>query len=199
LEQALARPQTISDEEILEVARAQFLEHGPSVSTDLIATELGVSPQALYKRFGNKNGLLLASMVPTAPAPWIPLVESGPDERTFEDQLREILEEIAVYFVEISRRITVIRWSGVEPDELLALFDEPPPIVEIRVLSDWLKRAHEQQSIGKIDFSATAMLILTSLHGPTMLTDLLGQHPTGHTESEYVDVLVKILAHGIAS
>ena len=48
-------------------------------------------PQALFKRFGTKQELLLASVAPCDPAPWLPLVEAGPDDRPLDEQLAEIL------------------------------------------------------------------------------------------------------------
>ena len=193
----MARPRTISDQQILETALGCFLEHGPGVSTDVIANELGVSPQALFKRFHSKQELMLAAVVPPSQAPWIPLVESGPDDRPLAEQLTEILNEIAVFFVDIARRINVLRWSGVDFKEALARFDEPPPLVDIRVLAGWFKRAYKLGLIRRTDFEATALLVLTSLHGPEMLTDMLNQRPTKHSQREYVDYLVQLLTQGL--
>ena len=193
----MARPQTISDEQILETARGCFLERGPLVSTEVIAGELGVSPQALYKRFHSKQQLMLAALRPEHPAPWISLVERGPDNGPLDEQLRQILEEIAGFFFEMSRRFSVLRWSGISPQDIFREFEEPPPLLDIRVLSNWFERAQMRGMIRDVDNRATAMLVLTSLHGPAMLTDMLGKHPTGHTQAEYVDILVNLLIEGL--
>ena len=193
----MARPRTISDDQILQTARECFLKHGPSVPTDVIADQLGVSPQALFKRFHSKQDLMLAAIAPSGKAPWIPLVEAGPDDRRLDEQLMEILKELAEFFVDISRRMSVLRWSGIDPKELLARYDEAPPLVDIRVLSGWLQRAADRGLIRSIDFRATAMLMLTSMHGPAMLTDMLGKHPTGHSRREYVSYMVDVLLQGL--
>ena len=160
----MARPRTISDDQILQTALDCFLEHGPSVATDVIAERLGVSPQALFKRFNNKNDLMIAAVAPREPAPWIPMVEAGPDDRPLAEQLLEILCELAEFFVDISRRMSVLRWSNLDPRKIMAMYDEPPPIVDLRVLSQWLKRAASRKLIRPIDFKATAMMMLTSMH-----------------------------------
>jgi AcrR family transcriptional regulator len=193
----MARPRTISDDQILQTARECFYEHGPSVATDVIAHRLGVSPQALFKRFNNKQDLMLAAVAPSGEAPWIPLVESGPDDRPLPEQLTEILSELAEFFVDIARRMSVLRWGGVDQKKLLERYDEAPPITDIRVLSGWLQRAAERGLIREIDFKAAAMLMLTAMHGPAMLTDMLGQHPTGHSRPEYVAFMVDILLQGM--
>ena len=164
---------------------------------DVIAEQLGVSPQALFKRFHSKQHLMLAAVAPSAQAPWIPLVQAGPDDRTLAEQLTEILLELADFFVDISRRMSVLRWSGMDANKLMAHFDEPPPLVDIRVLSGWLERAAARELIRPVDFPATAMLMLTSMHGPAMLTDMLGQHPTGHSREEYVSFMVDALLQGL--
>lgn len=192
----MARPRTISNAEILNAARDCFVEFGPSVAMDVIAERLGVSPQALFKRFRNKHELMLAALAPAVPAPWIPLVESGPDDRPVEEQLTEILAHLAEFFVDIARRMSVIQFSGIKPRELMERFDEPPPLVDMRVLAGWLERAAERGLIRPTDFTATAMLMLTSMHGPAMLTDMLGHHPTGHTREEYVQFMVQTLLQG---
>lgn len=193
----MARPRTITDEQILDTARTCFLEHGPHVPTESIAHELGVSPQALLKRFHSKSELLMKAVLPCSQAPWIPMVESGPDDRPLEDQLAEILRELAEFFVDVSRRMSVLKWSGCDPKELMNHFDEPPPLTDIRVIAGWLKRAADRRLIRVVDFKATAMMMLTSMHGPAMLTDMLGKHPTGHSQKRYVSFMVDMLMQGM--
>lgn len=193
----MARPRTISDDQILQTARDCFFEHGPSVATDVIAERLGVSPQALFKRFHSKHDLMIAAVAPTGQAPWIPMLEAGPDDRALPEQLTDILMELAEFFVDISRRMSVLRWSGMDPKKLLERYDEAPPLMDIRVLSGWLERAADRGLIREIDFRATAMMMLTSMHGPAMLTDMLGQHPTGHSRIEYVSFMVDMLLQGM--
>jgi len=60
----MPRPKTISDEDILAVARRCFQEHGHSMSTRDIAKEIGISQ---YQRFGGKEQMFLRAMIPEAP------------------------------------------------------------------------------------------------------------------------------------
>ena len=193
----MARPQTITDEQILETAKACYLEHGPSVSTDVIAGLLGVSPQALLKRFGTRNDLMIAALRPPAVAPWVPLAESGPDDRPISVQLASLLEQVAVYFDDIALQFAVLRWSHIDLAQLMAGYKEPPPLVGIRTLAAWLERAALRDLIRPTDFRGTALMLLSALHGPTMLTDILGRHPTGHTRKKYVQMLVDTVLQGL--
>lgn len=173
------------------------MQHGPSMATEVIAEKLGVSPQALLKRFSSKNDLMIAAMAPSGQPDWIPLVESGPDERRLSDQLAEILQQLAEFFVDVSRCMSVLRFSGIDFKQMLERYDEAPPLRDVRVLSGWLERATAMGLIRKVDVSATAMLMLTSMHGPAMLTDMLGKHPTGHSRDEYVAFMVEMLMQGL--
>ncbi len=194
----MARPQTITDTQILEAARRCLLELGPSATMDVIARELGVSPQALIKRFGSKQQLVVAALCLSSEPVWRELVEAGPDDRPVADQLREILQALAGFFVDVVRRMSVLRWSGVHPEDVLKQFEEPPPLVDVRVLAGWFRRACQQGLIREVDEEATAMMALTSLHGPAMITEMLGRRPTKHSQSEYVDYLVDVLLTGLS-
>src|ERR671927_1546002 len=93
----MARPRQLSDEALLATARRCFLEHGPGVSTQVIARELGVSQPALFKRFATKDALLHAALAP-ARADWPRLVEEPPGEGDVREQLVAIALELSSFF-----------------------------------------------------------------------------------------------------
>lgn len=64
----MARPTTISNEQILDAARAVFLEHGfASGSTAEIARRAQVSEGSIFNRFASKEALFEAAMDKTVP------------------------------------------------------------------------------------------------------------------------------------
>src|SRR6187200_500594 len=63
----MARPKTISDEEVLRVARDLFRGRGHTATTREIAQAAGISEAILYQRFGSKDELFFAAMHPTGP------------------------------------------------------------------------------------------------------------------------------------
>ena len=193
----MPRPRTISNQQILEAAKCCFLEQGPHVNTEVIAKDLGVSSQAILKRFGSKQELMLAALAPDDEAAWIPLVEAGPNDQPIRQQLTMILEELATFFVQLARQISVLHFSGINPRNLMDRYDEPPPLRDIRILAAWLDRAANKKLIRPVDSSAMAMMMLTSMHGPAMLTDMLGKHPTGHSQCQYVNFVTDIVLQGL--
>jgi AcrR family transcriptional regulator len=193
----MARPRQVSDAEILETARRCFLEQGPSVSTDVIAGKLGVSSQALFKRFGSKQELMLAAIRPPAVPPWTATLEAGPNDQPIRIQLAAIVEEVSVYFAEMARRMSLVRWSGVPIEELLREYDPPPPQIGIRALARWLERAHQKQLIRATDFQSVATALLGSLHAPVFLAEVLQQQQTAQSRKAYVTEVVNLFARGL--
>jgi AcrR family transcriptional regulator len=63
----MGRHKTISDDEVLRVARGLFREKGHTATTREVADAAGISEAILYQRFGSKNELFFAAMHPTAP------------------------------------------------------------------------------------------------------------------------------------
>jgi len=195
----VARPQTVSDAQILNTALECFLQHGPEVSTETIARQLNVSPQALLKRFGTKQKLMMSALKQVMLSTSVPELLAEPDDRPVEQQLTELMHQVSVFYIEMARRMSVVRWKSEDFQELMKQYDEPPPLQNMKLVAAWLERASGKGLIRKCDFRGIALMLLTSLHGAAMLTDMLGRHPSGHTSSAYVKLLVKTLLHGIES
>jgi AcrR family transcriptional regulator len=60
----MARPRSISDERLLDAARAVFIEQGAEASTRRVAEVAGVSEAVLFQRFRTKQDLFFAAMMP---------------------------------------------------------------------------------------------------------------------------------------
>jgi AcrR family transcriptional regulator len=63
----MGRHKTISDDEVLRIARDIFRERGHTASTREVALAAGISEAVLYQRFGTKDDLFFAAMHPTGP------------------------------------------------------------------------------------------------------------------------------------
>jgi AcrR family transcriptional regulator len=63
----MGRQKTITDDEVLRIARNLFREQGHTATTRAIAQAAGISEAVLYQRFGSKNELFFAAMRPRGP------------------------------------------------------------------------------------------------------------------------------------
>ncbi|HTO72986.1 MAG TPA: helix-turn-helix domain-containing protein [Gemmatimonadales bacterium] len=69
----MARPSTITNDQLLEAARQEFLAHGIRATSAAIARRAGVSQGILFHRFGTKEALFAAAMTSEGGAPATPL------------------------------------------------------------------------------------------------------------------------------
>ena len=95
---AVPRPKTISDDDLLAVARQTFRERGHSASTRDVAAAAGISEAILYKRFGTKDELFRRAMMP-ASADVHGLLGDYPP-RSAKADLTRIFERLVAFFGE---------------------------------------------------------------------------------------------------
>jgi AcrR family transcriptional regulator len=93
----MGRHKTISDDDVLGIARDLFRARGHSATTRQIAEAAGISEAVLYQRFGSKDDLFFAAMHPRGPdieellGPIDPLEDA-------HAYLRTVVTRIANYF-----------------------------------------------------------------------------------------------------
>jgi AcrR family transcriptional regulator len=96
----MGRQKTISDEQVLRVARAMFRDKGHTATTREIAQAAGISEAILYQRFGSKDDLFFAAMAPQEPdlAKLLGPKEPPDDAHRY---LRTVVVRIGEYFADI--------------------------------------------------------------------------------------------------
>jgi AcrR family transcriptional regulator len=96
----MGRHKTISDAEVLRIAREVFREHGHTATTRQIAEAAGISEAVLYQRFGSKDSLFFAAMHLGGPDVEHLLGPKAPveDGHTY---LRQVVVRLGEYFADI--------------------------------------------------------------------------------------------------
>lgn len=186
----MARPRQISDEDILSTARSVFIEQGPGASTGAIADALGVSSPALFKRFGNKEELMLAALSPPAIPPWVEFIRKGPADGTLEEELRAIVTQVARFFGEFVPCLAVLRASGIDHEALMVRYESgPPPLVANQSMMAWIDRARER---GLIDASVESLAGATLVLGSVHLRSFLDHITMGQSDLPAIDDPVQL-------
>ncbi len=189
----MARPRKVSDEQILVAARKCFLEHGPSVSTTVIAEKLGVSQAALFKRFKTKEELMLACLVPTRREPWMERLLEGPEPGDLLPQLIEIGTDQLLFFQRLIPALTMLRASDIDHKAAFAKYDVPPPLRGHMILSAWLQRAVERGQLRKIDPDQVAFMLLGSLQVRPFFSHISGGTLSKKEIRSYVEGVLSIM------
>jgi AcrR family transcriptional regulator len=195
----MARPRLVSDDEIRAAVRKGVLEQGPQVSLDLIAERLGVSAPALFKRFGSRNALLLASLALPEHPRFIDLLEGEPDDRPFETQLHEIIEAHMQFLDEGWPCMAALRESGIPKEQIKDLFAKSPVMKAVPLFVRWLERARR---LGLADIPEphfVAFAVFGAGHMPIMMRHM-SKHMGGSPPSieGYARSVSKMISRGLA-
>jgi AcrR family transcriptional regulator len=96
----MGRHKTISDDDVVRIARDVFRAQGHTATTRQIAEAAGISEAVLYQRFGSKDDLFFAAMHPRGPdlEELLGPLEPGDDAHAY---LRELVIRLAKYFSEV--------------------------------------------------------------------------------------------------
>jgi AcrR family transcriptional regulator len=191
----MARPVSISDDTILEAARALFVEKGPRATTAEIAQRAGVSEGILFKRYGNKAALHKAAMSSGMVGGWIeqetrahgPLRSQADFERLIRwqaDVLRDVVPMV------------IMAWSSrSHPDELPAELTgrKPPPLAAIRVLADMLEEEMDAGHLVRRDAEAVARIICGSIWHFVFVGHVFKKANAGYGEDTFVEELARMV------
>jgi len=186
----MGRHKTISDREILDVARGAFRHSGYAVSGREISRLAGVSEAVLYQRFKSKDALFFAAMAPTAPDI---LKILGPKDPAGDAQvwIRNAVDGITAYFEELlPLAVQVILHGG---SELAAGEDAGHAVIADRILKEFALRLRSLQKRGAITdapYQAVARLLIGMAHDWALHRAVLAHRPAGSHPplSTYVDL-----------
>ena len=194
----MARPRQMSDEEILDIARDCFFEHGAQVSTAHIAGEVGLSQAALFKRFQTKENLLIQALMPPTEIDWMERVERGPTDEAVEEQLFRIGCEAIDFMRELMPRIMVLKAASIAPAVLMAKMPEPPPRRAIRLLTSFFG---ELKGAGRVVGHSPAVMaaqFMGAIHGRVFFQHMFNADVGPESDAEFVDQAIAHLWGGLA-
>ena len=194
----MARPITITDEQILEAARAVFLKDGMSASTVEIARLAGVSEGSIFRRFTTKDALFRAAIKPPAVPSWVRELDVLSGQGDMRDNLVRIVREIT-HFAQERIPFAMLGWSqkpssdSVPPGE-----GESPVVRDSRRLARFLQQEVERGRLRPCQVEMVARLLL----GPCLnlvLDSVVNKQPlTAEEIDRFTADLVETLWQGIA-
>ncbi|HME06622.1 MAG TPA: TetR/AcrR family transcriptional regulator [Bryobacteraceae bacterium] len=153
----MARKKTISDAELLEIARSVFVEAGFGASSKEIARRAGVSEGVLFQRFSTKEELFFAAMTP--PVADVSRMLNHPGATG-----QRLLEKITFAMLEYFRLLMpVLIPVMTHPSFVFEEFARRQPdsalVVLRRQLMEFMIREQRAARIGPVDPGAAALVV----------------------------------------
>lgn len=192
----MARPVTVQTEQILEAARAEFLEKGYNKATTAsIASRAGVSEGSLFKRFAGKAQLFCAAMDISI----FELLATLPDRigrGDVRDNLRQLILDLIRHLEQALPKIMMM-WSQ------RALFEnghpplDSPPLRILAALTDFFRREMQLGRMRVSDPEIVARLLMGASWNYCMLNIISTKRPAWSRE-DYAAAVLDQLWNGLA-
>lgn len=158
----MARPRSISDEQILDAAREVFLERGLSATTAEIAARAGVSEGSIFRRFATKDRLFFASMgMPQSPA-WMTLLEEIREAQDIHEALLELATALVAFFIELVPRMALMMSASQGRGQLPIWDRDDPPVMGLRALTELFDHWQRQGKLRPCDPEILARMLVAS-------------------------------------
>ncbi len=193
----MARPPTITNEQIIAAAREVFLEKGISATTAEVAKRAGIAEGSIFKRFESKAELFWAAMR-------VKLGEpnhlSNLTEQASQEELVPGLMAIGASIIDMFRKIVplmMMSWSnaGGLPEHLRE--PDPPPLRTLRGLTEHFEKEMARRRMPRRDPELLARVFLASLQSYAFFEILFKAHGQQQMpEKEFLRGLAELLASG---
>lgn len=197
----MARPSTITDEQILEAARAVFLEQGVTATTAEVARRAGVAEGTLFKRFGNKAELFRAAMQVELNDPeWLRTLIGAREGEDPRQVLQRVGEQAVAFFRQLVP-LMMMHWSSGKqfrlPDHL-----QGPNAAPLRALAALGAFVEREMAAGRMRHHSpevVARMFLGSIQSYVFFELLLrAQRRMAVPVEEYLRELIDIIWTGVS-
>lgn len=195
------RPQTITSEQLLDVAREVFLERGIRATTVEVARRAGISEGTLFHRFGTKETLFREALH-YDPALETALLAELP-VRAGERDVRETLADIGRQFLDIGTvalPLMMMEWSNPDTDltvDRLASTSERRTKRGVDALRAFFAAEQERGRIAHdVDVHVLARTYVGTLHHYCLQELLLGSGASRAARDRFIRATVDLLFDG---
>ena len=169
----MARIATITSAQILEAARAVFLEQGLSATTVDVANRAGISSASIFKHFPTKEALFFAAMARSPRAGfWTPELEQAIGHGNPRADLLLVTHKIADYVRDLLPGMMMtwaVRQRSAEAEKFPHPVEPPQPpdiLNDFAALVSYLGR---EMALGRIQRGDPIIPAMTLLHTATGL------------------------------
>lgn len=176
----MPRNKTITDDEILAVARSLFLKEGTKASTRTLAKLAGISEAVIFQRFGTKEDLFFCAMVPPK-AQLEAMFNVQPGKKQVKTNLRSISLQIVAYFREVMPIfLSLISHPAFDMQTFLQRHTMPAMQIEQELIA-YLNAEADLGRIHSDKIAVAASVLFSHLHN-LVLSETIGAHHSADTD-----------------
>lgn len=191
----MGRKKSISDQQLLDVARDVFVEKGIAASTREIALRANISEAVIYQRYATKADLFFTAMAPPA----LDLEEMLKPDGDAED-VRQRLERIAsgmlAYFRELMPiLLPLMTHPSFDYEDFVKRHPESPLTLLREGLMDYLTHEAEAGRVRPENIEPSGLTLVATMHS-LALFEKLGVHG-GHFDEEMLREIVRSIWQGL--
>ena len=190
----MGRHKTVSDDDVIRIARDVFRLHGHTATTRQIADAIGISEAILYQRFGSKDHLFFVAMHAAGPD-----VEHllGPEEPDGDAQayIRSVVSSLANHFLEVIPLALRVMTHPSFDHKIGAKFQIAGPATLRDGIAARLKSLSKRGLIRVRSESATARLLASLAHDWALRT--VFTHGTAARREHELDEMVDVVWDGL--
>lgn len=159
----MGRQKSITDDEVLRIARDIFRVQGHTATTRGIAAAAGVSEAVLYQRFGSKDELFFAAMHPRGPDLELLLGPVDPAEDALS-YLHMVVGRLGEHFAQaIPLALHVITHPSFDPAHLARAHPGGPSVIP-EALAERLAALARRGELATANAAVTARLLVSLAH-----------------------------------
>ena len=195
----MARPVTISEEQLLDAARVIFVRDGTNATTKDIARQAGVGEGSLFRRFPTKEALFSAAILNPPPPAWVRELEVLVGQGDLHANLVRIACGM-IHFAQEGLPLVMVAWAGkAEPTSAAVNTSEPPGIRDRRYLTNFLRQEIECGRLRPCNAEAVARMLFGACLNLVMDRLTLRQPLPSEEVQTFSEELVDALWDGIAA
>jgi AcrR family transcriptional regulator len=196
----MARPTTISDERILDAARAVFLEQGIAATTAEVAKRAGVAEGSIFKRFATKAELFKSAMKIDLEDPdFLRTLVAARDEDDPCDTLYAVGLQAVAFFRRMMPLVMLQFGTGKKiglPENFLG--PQSPPLRALKTVAAFIDRQIRAGRMRKHEPEIVARMLLGSIQSYVFFEILLrAQQKMPLPVEEYLRGLINVLWTGV--
>lgn len=191
----MARPKTISDDELLSAARAMFLEHGYAVPVSVIARHAGVSSAAIFLRYPTKEELFHRVIISAFETQVLAALPDLDAEQDPERALTLLARTLLVFFRQNSRLVLLRAAAG--SSRMCNAVGEDGSKGPTPILSSWFTRQMDAGHFRRCDPTVNARIFCATL-GHYAMAEATGLPRLPAIDPEaYIAEVVAFSLHGL--